>query len=335
MSLASIILLSSCVTTTKTNTFWTSGYKTEASGGAGKMQVINIHKGDDLDKGTWEYFYTPIQGFEFEEGYMQKIEVKETKIDPSKVPADASSIRYDLVKVIEKQKDTRMEIHGDWTLATINNNPINRMVILPSLNIDLTKMQISGNGGCNILSGKIESITKSSIKLGPIMATLKACIEPNIESEYFLELNNIKSYEVKNSMLTFVNEKGENILSFIKRQSIASAPQQLHDIWAVTKINGNPVNKSNPIPDMEINLTTMKIMGTNGCNNYNGSIESISDKKIKLGPIATTRMMCQNMEAPNQFNAAISNVNTYRLDGLQLMFFDENGKEILSLKKVD
>lgn len=335
MSLASILLLSSCSTTSKTNTFWTSGFKTEASAGAGKMETLNIHKGDNLDKGEWENFYAPIQGFQFDEGFMQKIEVKETPIEKSKVPADASSIHYELVKVIEKQKDTRLDVHGDWILATLNNGPVNRMVVLPTLNINLNKMQFSANGGCNYLSATIESITNSSIKLSPIISTLKACAEPNIESQFSMALNHIKSYEVKNSTLTFMNEKGESILSFIKGQPKAAAQHQIHDIWAVTKINGKAIDTKNPVPDMEINLTTMKIMGTDGCNRYNGSIENISDSKINFSPLASTRMMCPDMETPDQFNIAVLNVASYKLDGLKLMLMDEEGNEIITLKKVD
>lgn len=335
MSLASILMLSSCTTTSKTNIFWTSGFKTEALDGSDKTLALNIYKGENLDKAKWENFYAPIKGFEFEEGYMQKIEVKETKLDKTNVPADASSIEYDLVKVIDKQKDTRLDINGGWILASLNSSPVNRMVVLPTLNINLNKMELSANGGCNYLSSRIESITKSSITLSPIISTLKACIEPNIESEFSMALNNIKSYEVKNSTLIFMDEKGEKILSFIKEQAKTSAPQQLHDIWAVTKINGKSVNTKHPIPDMEINLTTMKVMGTNGCNRYNGSIDIISDSKIHFGPFATTRMMCENMESPDEFDATIPKVASYKLDGLQLMFYDELGKEILTLKKVD
>jgi heat shock protein HslJ len=227
------------------------------------------------------------------------------------------------------------ELNGDWILSSINNGPVNRMVILPTLNIDLSKMRLSANGGCNYLSGGIDSISKSSIAISPMISTLKACIEPNIESEFSLAISQIKTYEVKSSMLTFMNEKGEKVLSFIKGQPKSSVPQQLQDIWAVTKINGNPINTKNPIPDMEINLTTMKIMGTNGCNRYSGTIDNVSDSKIHFGPVATTRMMCENMETPNLFDAVLSIIVSYKREELQLMFFDEVGKEVLTLKKVD
>ncbi|MEK6917488.1 MAG: DUF4377 domain-containing protein [Nanoarchaeota archaeon] len=50
-----------------------------------------------------ERFYNSIDGFDYEEGYSYVLEVKITKI--KNPPADASSSRYDLVKVISKEAE--------------------------------------------------------------------------------------------------------------------------------------------------------------------------------------------------------------------------------------
>lgn len=50
----------------------------------------------------WEYFYNEIQGFEYEEGYFYTLKVKVERIDNP--PADASSLRYHLIKELEKKK---------------------------------------------------------------------------------------------------------------------------------------------------------------------------------------------------------------------------------------
>ncbi|GAB3902609.1 hypothetical protein GCM10028803_29580 [Larkinella knui] len=51
---------------------------------------------------NWTYHYFGIEGFNYEEGFEYKLTVKREKIDNP--PADGSSIRYILVKVIEKIK---------------------------------------------------------------------------------------------------------------------------------------------------------------------------------------------------------------------------------------
>ena len=50
----------------------------------------------------WEFWYSGITGFDYEEGYEYVIRIKKDKIDNP--PADASSIKYTLKKVISKEK---------------------------------------------------------------------------------------------------------------------------------------------------------------------------------------------------------------------------------------
>lgn len=50
----------------------------------------------------WEFFYSNIEGFQYEPGYEYVLKVREEKKNP--VPADASSIKYVLVKEVSKVK---------------------------------------------------------------------------------------------------------------------------------------------------------------------------------------------------------------------------------------
>ncbi|MEG0762092.1 MAG: DUF4377 domain-containing protein [Chryseobacterium sp.] len=104
MMLLSLLVFQSCVSVKSGNSvFWVNAYKMQAMG-VGPMEVYQIYRGDDLKNAKWENFYAPINGFQFKQGVLQKIEVKETHLDPKDVPADASSIRYDLIKVLKTQK---------------------------------------------------------------------------------------------------------------------------------------------------------------------------------------------------------------------------------------
>ncbi|WP_225312545.1 DUF4377 domain-containing protein [Pseudotamlana haliotis] len=217
--LCAIISTSCSSNANETTTFWVNSMKVDCDAGAGKAQCLQIYKGDDLEHAKWTYFYSPIEGFTFEPGLLKKIEVSETHLDPKDVPADASSIKYTLVKVLEEMLDPRMH---------------------------------------------------------------------------------------------------------------------LHDIWAATHINGNTLNKENTfIPTLEINISRMAIMGTDGCNNYTGNIKSLGDKNITFGPIAGTRKMCPNMETPDAFNKALNHSASFKRDGLKLYLFDANGKETLRFNKID
>ncbi|MCA9623797.1 MAG: DUF4377 domain-containing protein, partial [Myxococcales bacterium] len=50
----------------------------------------------------WSWLYDGIEGFDFEEGYRYQLEVRVEEVEDP--PADASSRRYHLVKVVEKKK---------------------------------------------------------------------------------------------------------------------------------------------------------------------------------------------------------------------------------------
>ena len=111
----------------------------------------------------------------------------------------------------------------------------------------------------------------------------------------------------------------------------------LNDIWVITKIEGAEAksinSEGNPI--LEINTRSMTILGSDGCNNYRGKIETLSINKISFGPIMGTKNACRDMDIPNKYSAALSKVKSYKKERLELVLYDETNKELLSFKKVD
>ena len=114
----------------------------------------------------------------------------------------------------------------------------------------------------------------------------------------------------------------------------------LHDIWALETIEEISlqtlgVNSGLITPSIEINLTEIKIMGTDGCNQFSGPIKNVEEGILVFGDMASTMKMCNNMEIPDKFNKAINQVRKYKVENLKLTFFDESGKELLRFRKVD
>lgn len=224
---------------------------------------------------------------------------------------------------------------GDWTLATMSNSPINRMVVLPTMNIDAENMIISGSGGCNRYSGAITKLNAATLNISDkVRATMMACNNENIETDFLQKLSLANTYEVKNDLLTVFDKNGTNILTFIKKKN-SSANQLLHNIWMTTSIKRAPLNRMATIPRLEINLTEMKIFGNDGCNDYNGTITTANAKDLEFGRVASTRKMCADMDITDRYNMALATVASYQVEGLNLYLFDKNGKEVLSFLKVD
>ncbi len=61
------------------------------------QKCLLVKKGTDTN---WTFFYNQIEGFQYEPGYEYVLEVKEVKVE--NVPADASSLKYILVKEVSK-----------------------------------------------------------------------------------------------------------------------------------------------------------------------------------------------------------------------------------------
>lgn len=65
--------------------------------GVGPMQCMQVRSDEEQ---PWYLFYEQIKGFQFEPGYRYQLTVKQVRL--TNVPADASTLRYRLIKVVSK-----------------------------------------------------------------------------------------------------------------------------------------------------------------------------------------------------------------------------------------
>ena len=65
--------------------------------GVGPMQCMQVRS--DTQQ-PWSLFYQQIEGFQFEPGYQYQLSVSKEQL--TDVPADAPSLRYQLIKVVSK-----------------------------------------------------------------------------------------------------------------------------------------------------------------------------------------------------------------------------------------
>ncbi|MEZ4854383.1 META domain-containing protein [Flavobacterium sp.] len=319
-----VFFLTSC-STTKTETFWVSGQKTPCDNGAGRAQCLNIYKGNDLENAKWQNFYNNIEGFTFEEGYLQNIKVNVQEIEPEKAPADASSLQYSLVEVLEKKEDTRAHLTGKWVLNQLNNAPLENANNLPVLNIDLNMGSISGIDGCNNYTASITNVTQTKLQFGTIAATRKMCVDMTMANNYSAALSKVNYYVVNGNKLELQDNQKNTVLTFEK----FDAAKIFKNEWTAVRINGNPINRKATSPTIRINAEEMMISGTNGCNNFSGKIKEITESKIELNNVMVTEKMCLNMETPTLFNQALQQVKSYAIENNKLIFYDSNNKEIL------
>ena len=111
---------------------------------------------------------------------------------------------------------TDNRLNDIWVLESIKDlqvNEKNYMKGLPRLEINIKEMSFSGNGGCNSISGKLES-KGDNIKFGPVISTRMMC-PGNYESEFLTALSNADSFKIENNRL-YLMQNGKGVMVFKK-----------------------------------------------------------------------------------------------------------------------
>jgi hypothetical protein len=175
------------------------------------MSCLQIKRGDD-GAGDWQNFYTQIHGFDYQPGYLYRLRVRETDLPPAQVPADASSIRYDLVEVVEKTRDPRFGIHDIWALQypTVPATAGNR----PYIEFNVTDQRYLGDSGCASFAGDILEVGPRVLALGPpvVDETRAGCADADNRPEWPSVLGRTATWRRDGLVLTLTDSGGSDIL---------------------------------------------------------------------------------------------------------------------------
>ncbi|MBS9780075.1 MAG: DUF4377 domain-containing protein [Moraxellaceae bacterium] len=85
-------------------TLWIAPQRKKCMGVA-PMQCLMVQETTENSKKPkrtgWQYLYQDIEGFQWQQGKLSKIKVQVIPINPQAVPADASSLNYQLLDVLQ------------------------------------------------------------------------------------------------------------------------------------------------------------------------------------------------------------------------------------------
>lgn len=181
------------------------------------LQVKWINQGQE--EGDWEYFYSKIEGFEYQPGYIYKLKINAEELPKAQVPQDASSIKYTLIEILSQEQDRRLRLTDVWKLESIHEKTIvlnKDNTEIPFLEINVGQMKVMGTGGCNSISGSIKTVTEDNLSFHPIISTKKLCKNMEIENEFLAALNQTNTYKIENNHLYLYNADKAEILVFKK-----------------------------------------------------------------------------------------------------------------------
>lgn len=196
---------------------WVNSAKVPCTG-VGPMHCMQVQFGEELQENNWQLFYDQITDFEYQPGYIYKLEIKSRILDPTNLPADASSIQYTLIKLLEKRLDERLRIHDSWALKSIgleayDESKTNKH---PTLEFNTTEMRVFGNDGCNTIFGGIEKLTDSQLKFGVMAGTRMACPNMELSDSYNKALAETTSYAIDQLTLRLCDKRGNELIAFKK-----------------------------------------------------------------------------------------------------------------------
>jgi heat shock protein HslJ len=114
---------------------------------------------------------------------------------------------------------------------------------------------------------------------------------------------------------------------------------RLNDIWVLQQMEGRQIADSDLTerlqrPYIEFHLRDNRYMGTDGCNTFRGTLLSVGEEKLQLGPAMSTRMSCGDMELPNTFLRLLSRCDSYRIGNRELSLLEGN-TILMTFQKTD
>ena len=151
--------------------FWVGAELVDCVGVAPQKCMLVKRSAD----GQAEYFYDQIEGFTHEVGTTYVIDVAVSEIDNP--PADASSVRYRLVEIVEESNEPATAgLDGTtWTLLGFRDGDLFDPVTADvEITINFDGEQVNGSAGCNNYMGTF-SADGDALTFGPLASTKKLC----------------------------------------------------------------------------------------------------------------------------------------------------------------
>ena len=287
------------------------------------MNCLQIKRAEEED---WQYFYSQITGFDFEPGHLYKIEVQEEKLDPDQVPADASSIKYSLVSVLEKNVDPFYDLFGTYqgTIPCADCEGIE------------TALTLAVDG----------SFTLDSRYLGKQDDPFNESGKFDLDREASMVVVQLsdgasQSYQLEGQTLFHLDQQGNRI-----QGDLAEHYQLMKQItdpdledrkWVLTQLMGQEVvlKPGNTDATIQFDSQEERAAGSTSCNRYNCSYELLPDGGIKISPGMTSLMACENMDTETLYNQMLPKVASYSISEDILSFKDAENATIAQYRPAE
>lgn len=229
----------------------------------------------------------------------------------------------------------RGEVSGYWVISevagkkAVGEEP-------PYLKFDKDSQRVYGNNGCNTLNASYKvNPADSTLSFDKMITTMRACGTPGLsEIDINVAMANTARYtwSHEDNIYTITLESAaQQPLMALVRQSY----EFLNGTWTVASLGGKAVN--NDDIKLVIDVEEQKIHGNTGCNILNGTLitDMLEPGAITFTNMATTRMMCPDIEFETELLVALEEVTEARpATANTVNMLDAHGNVILTLKRI-
>lgn len=187
---------------------------------------------------------------------------------------------------------------------------------------------MGGSTGCNSFGGTfVQEGASLTITTGPM--TLMACTDPAVDAQekaVIAGLGAVASFRGgPGSELVLLDASGATLLTYGPGlRGLAGTS------WRATGINNGKGAVAGTADTDKVTAVFGEagdLSGSAGCNNYRGTWTASGTDKLAIGPLATTKKLCEPPlnALEQQYLTALATVTTYQINGTTLTLRDETG----------
>lgn len=217
------------------------------------------------------------------------------------------------------KKDTKTvnnPLQNSWELTKFKGKDVNSD---NSIYLEFSEDgRVSGNVGCNRLTGNYSIENTQNIQFSELATTRKACPDMDIESDVLEALNSTSSFNLITDELV-LNTKSVPSLAVFKRMKNTDV---VNKYWKLITLDGKKITMDE---DQEreqyfILKNNGLVTGFAGCNQFNGEFTIKDGNRIKFGDnMSVTLKSCLNTDVDEQgFLEVFELTNNYTVDGDRL-----------------
>lgn len=228
-------------------------------------------------------------------------------------------------------------IDGRWYIKTVGNITLRAFEDndWPYLEFVPTEARFYGHDGCNIINGSYRIQPGQLLALSEVATTMKMCEGDTLAYPIARALDQVHSFSTTNSA------DGSRILSLHNSSNHTVMTLRSSDIdflngpWQVVAVNGKDIN----VPDARLvfDVAASSVTGNAGCNRLNGELTRNPQvaASVQFSNLATTRMMCPDIETESALLIALEEVTHARPHGKDSAeLLDAAGKTVVKLSKL-